>query len=262
MRVTKMHGLANDFIVVDADAQVDAATAAALCDRRTGIGGDGLLRVIPTEAGVRMEYWNADGSTAEMCGNGLRCVARYAVDRGIVSTSEFTVETLAGPLRVEVGEQVVTTEIGRPELGETIEIDGGSYLSVSVGNPHAVRHVADVSAIDVGAIGLSVNRHPAFPFGVNVEFVQEIGERAVRMRVWERGVGETMACGTGMVAVAAQVLAGSGNGHHSAELPAGEVEVAVPGGVGQVRIDGDGTAWLSGPAVTVFEATLEDRPSG
>jgi diaminopimelate epimerase len=247
MKITKMHGLENDFLVVDEPLLHDAVLVARLCSRRAGIGADGLLAVGPAEGGVSMRYWNADGSVAEMCGNGLRCVARYAVDRGLVSETRFVVETPVGPRGVEVGPESVEVELGPIALGSTVDVDGKSYRRVSVGNPHAVLMVDDPEAVDVGTIGSRVEADPQFPDGTNVEFVSSPGGGSIRMRVWERGVGETMACGTGMAA-AALAAVGSWDGH--------PITVSVPGGTGWVRIV-DGVAWLRGPTVTVFATEVD-----
>ncbi len=253
MRFVKMHGLANDFVVVAADEPgFDPEMVAALCDRRTGVGADGVLRVGLDGDTVTMDYWNADGTPAEMCGNGLRCVARYAHDRGLVAGSRFTVRTPDGPRRVSVADDDrVTVEIGSPAVGDTVSVAGSEYRRVSVGNPHAVRVVEDVSMVDVAGIGRVVETHPLFPAGTNVEFVEPSDDGVVHMRVWERGVGETMACGTGMVATAAVYLASAPDDAplHRTE---GSVMVTVPGGTGRVDLDVDGVAWLTGPAVTVF----------
>jgi diaminopimelate epimerase len=247
MRITKMHGLENDFLVVDEPFPYEPSLVAAMCDRRAGIGADGLLAVGPTEDGASMRYWNADGSQAEMCGNGLRCVARYAVDLGITTDLQFTVATPVGPRRVTVGGDTVEVELGPVALESTVEIEGHSYRRVSVGNPHAVRMVDDPASVDVAAVGAQVERDPLFPDGTNVEFVAQESNGSIRLRVWERGVGETMACGTGMAA-AARAVSGGTDGR--------PIEVSVPGGTGWVRFV-DSVAWLRGPAVTVFTTDVD-----
>lgn len=238
-----MQGLGNDFVVIDGPREMSADAVSWLCDRRFGIGADGLLLVTPGDQ-VRMGYWNADGSPAEMCGNGLRCVARYAFDRRWVSDSEFDVLTPVGPRRVRVHEGEVEVELGSPRLEGRRSVDGLQLQLVNVGNPHAVILVEDPWEADVDGIGESLQRE--FPEGINVEFVA-VGDGVLTMRVWERGVGETMACGTGMVAAAA-----------AAQPPAEEVTVRVPGGVGIVRLEAD-TAWLSGPAEYVFRGSVVGR---
>ena len=246
----KMHGLSNDFVVVDGPIDPEPEEIRAICDRRTGIGADGLLSVSHGSAGgaLRMQYWNADGSTAEMCGNGLRCVVRYGVDRGLVDRVEFLVETPVGLKAVRVlpsGD--ISVDLGPVHVdASTIELHGRPWSTVDVGNPHAVTFVPDPARAPVTTEGpvVEVDRH--FPDGTNVEYATVDGDR-IDMRVWERGVGETQACGTGMVAVAA-----------AARRSHPEIErwvVTVPGGSGMVDFDG-AHAWLTGPAVTVFEGVL------
>lgn len=239
---TKMQGLGNDFVVIEGPIDLDAADVAVLCDRRFGVGADGVL-VVTHQGGIRMEYWNADGSAAEMCGNGLRCVARYAFDRGWVTDREFNVLTPDGERAVRVKDGSVDVELGVPRVGEEMVIEGHAYRMVDMGNPHAVRMVEDPDAVDVEGLGSSLQTH--FPQGANIEFVS-VGDEGISMRVWERGVGETMACGTGMAAAAA--VAGSD----------GRVRVAVPGGIGTIEIR-DGVAWLEGPAEVSFSGTFEAR---
>lgn len=246
---TKMQGLGNDFIVVDGPVEFSAEEIAQLCDRRFGIGADGLLAATSGDP-VRMEYWNADGSAAEMCGNGLRCVARYAYDRGWSMVRDFGVATPVGVLGVRVlDDGVVDAEVGRPEVTGRETVDGRDLHMVDVGNPHAVEFVTDPSSVDVPRRGATLQGVALFPEGVNVEFVA-IVDGGVRMRVWERGVGETMACATGMVAAAA--VAGR----------LGEVEspvtVQVPGGSGCVELR-DGSAWLRGPADYSFTGIAGGR---
>ena len=245
MRFTKMHGLGNDFVLVDDDVDVTHDLVRALCDRHFGVGADGVLSVGVRHNRVVMGYWNADGSEAEMCGNGLRCVARVAVDRGLAQPGEFEVDTPAGPRRVRVTGDI-RVDLGVPVIGDMIEVGGRFYRNVSVGNPHAVVEVDDVAAVQVADIGRDLQSH--YPSGVNVEFVRLDGA-AVVMRVWERGVGETLACGSGIVAAAA-VARRNGGGD--------AIEVSMPGGTAQVVFE-DGGAWLVGPATYVFEG---EWPSG
>ena len=243
----KMHGLSNDFVVVDGPIDPDPSEVAAVCDRRTGVGADGLLAVGPGVGGaaVRMQYWNADGSTAEMCGNGLRCVVRYALDRNLVDGDELMVETPVGLKAARVlPNDEIAVDLGPVRVhGSVIELHGRPWSTVDVGNPHAVTFVPDPAETNVTVEGPVVETDPVFPDGTNVEFISVEGDR-IQMRVWERGVGETQACGTGMVAAAA-----------AARLRHPEIEgwqVTVPGGDGRVEFDGD-HVWLIGPAVTVFE---------
>jgi len=242
--LTKMQGLGNDFIVLEGPDKPSADDVVLLCDRRFGVGADGVLVVSPGPP-IVMDYWNADGSPAEMCGNGLRCVARYAYDRGWANKAEFQVDTPIGLRTVRVGEDVVEVEIG-PTLIEGQEtIEGEIYRLVDTGNPHAVRVVDDPGAVDLAHVGPVVARQAGFDAGCNVEVISVDGDE-VTMRVWERGVGETLACGTGMVAAAAIALEGAD----------GTIQVNVPGGTGQVELKDD-VAWLTGPAEYVFSGVFD-----
>ncbi|MFP4073418.1 MAG: diaminopimelate epimerase, partial [Actinomycetota bacterium] len=196
---TKMQGLGNDFIVMDGPIGLAREEIAELCDRRFGIGADGLLAVTRGDP-IRMEYWNADGSPAEMCGNGLRCVARYAYDRGWAADRNYGIQTAVGTRGVRVLEDRVEAELGRPKLEGVRAIEGIDYEIVDMGNPHAVAFVDDPGTVEVASVGKGLQTE--FPNGSNVEFAALDGS-GVAMRVWERGVGETMACGTGIAAVAA-----------------------------------------------------------
>lgn len=244
MRFTKMEGLGNDFVLVDASVQVDPAMVRRLTDRRRGIGADGLLQVTVEDGIVRMGYWNADGSLAEMCGNGLRCVARYAVDRGLVSGPTFEILTPVGARRVQFsGEPRV--ELGPVDVRESFEFEGWLFHNVAVGNPHAVAFVEDLPAAPVTQLGSELGR--LTPGGINVEFVRVVDPHRIEMRVWERGIGETLACGSGMVAAAAAA--------HRLGLTQSKVTVGVPGGDGVVELDGS-TSWLTGPVNYVFNGEL------
>lgn len=239
MRFTKMEALGNDFVVTEM-IRPTAEFVRRLCDRRRGIGADGLLVVddFPT-----MDYWNADGSPAQMCGNGLRCVARYAVDRGWAKEREWiSIVTPVGERRALVDGETITAELGPVTIGGMLKIGERVFHEVSIGNPHAVALVDDPDAVDVDTEGRQVSADAAFAEGANVEFVKVEAPDRIRLRVWERGVGETPACGSGMV-VAAAVATGQ-----STE----PVTVAVPGGEAQVFFD-NGAAYLVGPAEKVFE---------
>lgn len=243
MRFTKMHGLGNDFVVLDEPAEVTSSLVRDLCDRHTGVGADGVLTVGLRGDVVTMGYWNADGSEAEMCGNGLRCVALHAVDRGLAEGA-FTVETPAGLRHVEVDEQI-RAEIGVPAVGDVVQMGEWWFRSVDVGNPHAVTEVADPATAPVAEIGAKAQA--LFDHGVNVEFARFEGS-TVDLRVWERGVGETLACGSGMVAAAA-ISRRNGGGD--------QIAITVPGGSARVEFV-DGTAWLVGPAQSVFVGEWPD----
>jgi diaminopimelate epimerase len=264
----KGHGTGNDFVLLpDPDGALDLTPALvrALCDRRQGIGGDGVLRVIraakhPEGAAMAgdaewfMDYWNADGSLAEMCGNGSRVFARYLVAHGLAAPGDWTLATRAGAKALRVGEVGdVTVDMGPPRfLRDSYAVVARRQyegVGVSMGNPHLVCGVgaADLDVVDLGA-------PPAydpvvFPDGVNVELVTPVGRGHVRMRVHERGSGETASCGTGACAVAAVALRDAGE-------TAGEVTVDVPGGRLTVTLDGR-TSWLSGPAVIMAEGTVD-----
>jgi diaminopimelate epimerase len=241
---TKMQGLGNDFVVIEGPFHPHSDLVASICDRRFGVGADGLLVVTPGDP-VVMDYWNADGSSAEMCGNGLRCVARLAHDRGWVEESEFPIDTPSGRRTARLSSDLVEVEIGPARIMGHETIDGESYVLVDTGNPHAVRLVDDPSTFDVSGVGPAVAREAGFDSGCNVEFIAVAGSE-VTMRVWERGVGETLACGTGMVAAAAVALDGAD----------GEVSISVPGGSARVVID-EGIAWLTGPAEYSFRGVLD-----
>ncbi|MFF1508342.1 diaminopimelate epimerase [Streptomyces sp. NPDC058326] len=253
MKFSKGHGTENDFVIVpDPEGRLDLppARVAALCNRYTGIGADGVLRVVRGEdAEWFMDYRNADGSVAEMCGNGLRVFARYLVDQGLAAPGRFDVATRAGLRTVELGARgSVTADMGPAEVLGTSSAGIGdrrvSGLHVATGNPHLACVVENpVSAFDLSvAPDVDTNR---FPEGVNVEVVRMVGRRAVEMRVYERGVGTTSSCGTGVVASAVAAARAAGEDR-------GEWEVRVPGGALTVILGADST-YLRGPAVIIAE---------
>lgn len=244
MLFTKMEGLGNDFVVLTDEVDVTPAIVRWLCDRHFGIGADGVLRIGLANGSVVMTYWNADGGEAEMCGNGLRCVARFVYERKMVPTSSFTVITAVGERRVEALAEP-RVELGPVAVGESFVWGGATFYTATVGNPHAVTIVSDPEKIDVARIGHELEA--ATPGGVNVEFVA-VEPESIRLRVWERGVGETLACGSGMVAASAVT--------RHLGLVADQVEVEVPGGRATVEIESD-TSWLTGPAHTVFAGEIE-----
>ncbi len=250
MDFVKMEGLGNDFIVVEGPVDLSPERISAWCDRRFGVGGDGVLEVTPlTPDRIKMRYWNADGSEAEMCGNGLRCLARLAVDRGWVTSGEMTVETAAGDMPAVVQKNgLVRALVGTPRLhGDPFLVGSTSVHPVHVGNPHAVVFVDDAEGAPVDVMGPRLEEHESFPERANVEFVQVIDNGSVRMRVWERGVGETMASGTGATAAAYAASV-----YHGVRPP---VLVHLRGG--DLTIDlVEGRAWMTGPGRTVFEGTL------
>ena len=243
---TKMQGLGNDFVVFDGPRRLDAEMISEICDRRRGVGADGVLVVTPGDP-IGMEYWNADGSAAEMCGNGLRCVARYAFDMGLVAGRQLEISTVIGVRRAHVLDTGVEVELGVPTVTGHTVIDEDRYHLIDVGNPHAVVEVADPALADVSGVGERVEHDPQFEHGTNVEFVR-FDDGRVSMRVWERGVGETRACGTGMVAAAFVAT--------KAVRMESPITVEVPGGEGEVDFR-DGIAWLTGPAEYSFTGVFD-----
>lgn len=239
MEFTKMHGIGNDFVMVDGTTQPrpDDATVAQICDRHFGVGADGLIVVTPTPDGVEMDYRNADGSHSEMCGNGLRCTAWFGHTHGWAG-HELLVTTARGPLRAEVpAMDRVRVEVG-PVTVLGSEADG--MTRVDVGNPHAVFEVDDVAGADVPGIGGRLDR--SIPGGVNTGFFRRT-PTGIELRVNERGVGETLACGSGAVAAARVALGGDG-----------EVAVSLPGGTISVEVI-EGVGWITGPVAEVFKGT-------
>ncbi|MDJ0953528.1 MAG: diaminopimelate epimerase [Acidimicrobiia bacterium] len=249
MDFVKMQGLGNDFVVVAGPVEVDAATISAWCDRRRGVGADGVLEVTPIDrTAVRMRYWNADGGPAEMCGNGLRCVARFAFDRGWVDDNEFIVVTPVGPRPVLVRENgSVRVLLGDPRLGADVHMDGIHLHTVDMGNPHAIQWVSAPEEAAVTTQGPLIEEATTFPDGTNAEFAAVTGRDEIEVRVWERGVGETLACGTGAAATA--YLA------HEQGRVGEKVTMRLRGGTLLVSLEDDG-AWIEGPADYVFSGSL------
>ena len=244
MRFEKMEGLGNDFVVLTGEVPVTAGTVRFLCDRHYGIGADGVLQVGTDGDVVVMDYWNADGGVAEMCGNGLRCVARFAFDHDLTATKSFKVRTPVGERRVEALPDP-RVELGAALVGESFVWEGITFWAAKVGNPHAVTIVDDPGKADV--VGIGHRLETATPGGVNVGFVA-IEPESIRLRVWERGVGETLACGSGMVAAAAVA--------RQLGMVGDQVDVEVAGGQARVEIEPK-TSWLTGPARTVFTGEIE-----
>ena len=271
MRFTKMHGLGNDYVYVNGfDEQVDDpdAVARAVSDRHFGIGADGLILILPSDkADCRMRMFNADGSEAQMCGNGIRCVAKYVYDHDIARRTPLNVETLAGVLELDLfvaGDAVdrVRVKMGEPRLqraqipmqgtpgqviSEPLLVDGATFnvTAVSMGNPHCVVFVEDVERFDVARWGPHFEHHDVFPEGVNTEFIQVHDRESFSMRVWERGSGETLACGTGAAAAAVAChLTGHTDRRVTAHLLGGPLELEWQASDNQVL--------MIGPAVEVF----------
>lgn len=250
MDFVKMEGLGNDFVVIDGPSQVTPDDVVRWCDRRFGIGADGVLEITPVDRStIRMRYWNADGGAAEMCGNGLRCLAALAVGRGWVDRPVLMVATDAGLLPAEVlGDGRVRARVGEPSTAGHPFLLGGLLIHpVTVGNPHAVLFVDDPEGAPVVTIGPEIERLERFPSGANVEFVAVTGPDTIAMRIWERGVGETMASGTG--AAAAAYAAGR---YRDVVSP---VRVSLPGGEMVIEFS-EGAAWTIGPANVVYEGRL------
>ena len=259
---TKMQGLGNDYVYLDCTkTRPDdlPALAVRVSNRHFGVGSDGLICVFPSDcADFRMRMFNADGSEGEMCGNGIRCVGKFVFDKGLTEKHVLTVETLAGiktlTLSVEDGKvTAVTVDMGEPKRSDPIEISvkGKTYtgIPVSMGNPHLVIFLDEIDDLNLEDIGPHFETCSYFPNRVNTEFVQVINSDTVRMRVWERGSGETMACGTGACAVAVAAQAAG----HTGE----DVTVKLLGGDLKIRLDGkDGRVYMTGPAVTVFDGVL------
>jgi len=270
-----MHGLGNDFVVFidEAGANKDFSDLAVrLCDRHTGIGADGIMVVVPsTIADTRMRIINADGSEAEMCGNGIRCFAKYVYERGVITKESFTIETLAGimkpSLTVEDGKvTLVTVDMGKPvfeaaQIPMNVDLPKVQNVSVKVeeqvyevssvlmGVPHTEVFVDDVTAVPLTTLGPKLEKHELFPRGTNVNFVEVVDKNHIKVRTWERGAGATLACGTGCCA---SVIMAHENG-----LTNREVDVDVYLGTLRIRYEADGTVFMTGPAAEVFETELD-----
>lgn len=272
MLFTKVHGLGNDFVLVNCFVEkLDLAQvpeiAARVCHRYFGIGADGLILLLPPNAGdVTMRIFNSDGSEAEMCGNGIRCAAKYLYERGLVKKDKIQVQTLAGmiipELIIENGSvKLVRVDMGKPRLerpeipmegppGQVInvplQVDNVAYQvsAVSMGNPHCIIFIPDIDLVSLGEIGPRIENHPAFPRKTNVEFIQVLNRQEVRMKVWERGAGETMACGTGACATAVACVL---NGHTERR-----VTVYLKGGTLLIEWAANNHVYMTGPAEEVF----------
>jgi diaminopimelate epimerase len=284
MRFTKMQGTGNDYVYVDCFAQPlpddPVELARQVSDRHFGIGGDGLILICPSRlADARMQMFNADGSEAQMCGNGVRCLAKYVYDHGLCRKETLKVETGAGVLtlylevvggrvgrvRVDMGEPVLRPQeipttlpgnpllAGSPVVGVDLNVDGQKLevACVSMGNPHCVTFVDELTDRWVLEIGPQIETDPHFPDRVNAEFVEVISPAEVRMRVWERGSGETLACGTGACAVCvAGVLAERTGRKILAHLPGGDLEL---------HWADDNHVHMTGPAVEVFSGEWNEK---
>lgn len=272
MKFTKMHGAGNDYVYVNGFAEQiadPASLARAVSDRNFGIGADGLILILPSgQADLRMRMFNADGSEAQMCGNGIRCVAKYAYDHGLVKKTELQIETGAGVLalqlypgsdgsiarvrvdmgepRLERGSLPMAGSVGDRAVDIELEVGEKTYrvTCLSMGNPHCVIYVDRVADFPVAEVGALLEKHVAFPERINVHFVELINPGEVRQRTWERGAGETLACGTGAAAVCvAGVLTGRSNRQLLAHLPGGDLDL---------EWAEDNHVTMTGPAVEVF----------
>ncbi|MGB9853958.1 MAG: diaminopimelate epimerase [Candidatus Bathyarchaeales archaeon] len=273
LKFWKMHGLGNDYIVVDnTDDKLRRRNlgelAKTLCQIHFSVGADGLLLACKSKVvEVKMRIFNPDGSEAEMCGNGIRCLAKFCYENGIVKKKTFKIETLAGIKQVWLSTandevESVKVDIGEPSfdrkaipmlgegkcINEELEVDGEFYrvTCLSVGNPHCVTFVDDVALVPLEKIGPKIESHEKFPKRVNAEFVQVLSPKEIKVRVWERGVGETTACGTGACAsVAASHILGKTDKKVKVRLLGGSLEVSY-----------DGRLFMEGPAVKVFTGEL------
>lgn len=277
MRFTKMHGLGNDYVYVNCFEETvenPSQLAAWISDRHFGVGSDGLVLILPSEtADFKMRMFNADGSEAQMCGNAIRCVGKYVYDHGMTRSTTLTIETLAGTkiLELELDNSgkvcLVKVDMGVPVLkpgeipvkssleifiDQPVWVDSREFrvTCVSMGNPHAVSFVEDVSAFPLMKVGPQMEYHPLFPERINAEFVQVLNREHLKMRVWERGAGETMACGTGACAV---LVAACLNG-----LSERKAVVELPGGKLQIEWNADnGHVYKTGPATIVFTGEID-----
>ena len=265
MKFTKMQGTGNDYVYINCFEETverPEELAVKVSDRHFGIGSDGRILICPSgQADCRMKMFNADGSESEMCGNGIRCVGKYVYDHHIVEKDEFDVETKAGIKHLKVTDEggkavLITVDMGIPEVTgevpEPIMIDGRSYefIGISMGNPHAIYYMDEIDGLDLEAMGPAFETHERFPERTNSEFIQVIDRSHLRMRVWERGSGETWACGTGATASAvASVLSGRTEN---------TVEVELKGGILSITWDREsGHVYMTGPAVEVFQGEFD-----
>lgn len=280
MKFTKMHGIGNDYVYVNCfeeSVKNPAEVSKFVSDRHFGIGSDGLILISPSaKADFRMNIYNADGSQAEMCGNGIRCVAKYVYDYGLTDKTEFSVETLAGikdlKLQIENG-KTATVEVNMgapileakaipvaveesPVVNVPVEVKGKIYhmTCVSMGNPHAIIFMNNVKDLDIEAIGPYFENHTVFPKRTNTEFVEVIDRNTVNMRVWERGSNETLACGTGACATTVACILNN--------KTEDEVTVHLLGGDLKIRWDRENNqVYMTGPATVVFDGEI-NLPEG
>lgn len=274
MKFTKMHGLGNDYIYVNELPENPEALSIKISHRHFGIGSDGLILILPSEnADFQMRIFNADGSEAKMCGNGIRCVGKYVYDKGLTSSKTVNIDTLSGikvltlftdennkveKVSVDMGKGIVSPELAVEVSGTYPEIaacEGNKTTvtgsAVSVGNPHFVVFVNDAEAVPLADVGPKTEKHAAFPGGVNTEYVSVVEKNHLRMRVWERGSGITMACGTGACATCAAAVT---KGICEYNKP---IFVDLDGGTLEITVADDMSITMTGPAATVFEGEIE-----
>jgi len=275
-----MHGLGNDFILIDClDKELGnhsylSNLSKKLCDRHFGIGADGLILILPSEkTDLQMKIYNSDGTEAQMCGNGIRCFAKYAYENKIISKIKFTIETLAGIITPELifkGKEIsgIKVDMGIPKLerkeipmegenaptvvNETLKIDSKTIFQitcVSMGNPHCITFVNDIQSIPVEEIGPKIENHPLFPEKTNAEFIQVLNKQEINFRVWERGAGETLACGTGACAALVATILNKKTDR--------EAIIHLPGGDLDIQWADNGHVYMTGPAELAFKGKME-----
>lgn len=276
MKFTKMHGIGNDYVYVNCfEEKIENPSEVAIkvSDRHFGIGSDGLVLIMPSQTeDFRMRMFNADGSEAEMCGNAIRCVGKYVYDNGLTDKDTISVETLAGTkilkMQIEEGKvKTVRVDMGEPILDsekipvtsnkekfidEDVEVDGENYkvTCVSMGNPHAVTYMNDIDHLKIEEIGPKFEHHEIFPKRTNTEFVEVLDRSTLKMRVWERGAGETLACGTGACAVlVASVLNGVSERKATVKLIGGDLLIEWN--------EQDNHVYMTGPATKVFDGEIK-----
>ena len=279
MKFTKMEGAGNDYIYIDCfQEKVDNPKdlAIKMSDRHFGVGGDGIILIEPSDrADAFMHMFNADGSEGAMCGNGIRCFAKYVYDSGIIEKKQFTVETPAGIMEPEITvgadnkAELITINMGRPSfnrseipmegtdgrvLNEDLCVDGENWkiTSLLMGVPHTVTYVDDVDTVDIEKIGPLFEKHEAFPKHTNINFAQQMDDRTVKVRTWERGAGATLACGTGSCSVAVASFLNGRTGR--------EVDIQLPLGTLHIEYrEEDGNVYMTGPAAVSFTGTWPDE---
>lgn len=275
MKFTKMHGCGNDYIYVDCTRQPledSSGVARRVSDRHFGIGSDGLILIAPSQvADFRMIMFNSDGSQGAMCGNGIRCVGKFVYDKGLTDQTRVSIETKSGvkyldltvengkvsQARVDMGEPILAAGalpvvgMGDPVIERPISVHGQDYLMtcVSMGNPHAVLWVENVDTCGLEVLGPTLETSSMFPDRCNIEFVELVDRENIRMRVWERGSGETLACGTGACASAYAAFVTGKTGR--------QVNVHLLGGCLHIEVGEDGRIYMTGPATTAFEGEIE-----